>query len=67
MAELQIPTTQTVAWIVDPGPNGRLDIRKDVEVGQPGEGEVLVKMECSGIWYSPPSPSTTPYKVKYYI
>lgn len=47
-----IPTTQTVAWIEDPGPNGRLVIRHDVQVKQPGDGEVLVKMEYSGIWYS---------------
>ncbi|KAF2197630.1 hypothetical protein GQ43DRAFT_483985 [Delitschia confertaspora ATCC 74209] len=52
MAEPQIPSTQTVAWIDTPGPNGKLVIRNGFEVEQPGKGEVLVKMECSGICHS---------------
>lgn len=44
-----IPTTQKVAWISNVGPNGTLDIRSGVPVPQPGENEVLVKMECTGI------------------
>ena len=46
----EIPKIQKAAWIEDPGPHGRLVIRDDVPVPQPGDGEVLVKIECSGIW-----------------
>lgn len=45
-----IPTTQTVAEIVNPGPNARMAIRHDAPVGTPGAGEVLVKLECTGVW-----------------
>lgn len=45
----EIPTTQKVAWISNVGPNGTLDVRDGVPVPQPGENEVLVKMECTGI------------------
>jgi alcohol dehydrogenase, propanol-preferring len=48
----EIPATQTAAVIVDPGPNGRIEFKKDAAVNKPGDGEVLVKMECSGIWYA---------------
>jgi propanol-preferring alcohol dehydrogenase len=52
MAVTEVPSTQTVAWIVNPGPDGKLTIRNDTEVQQPGENEVLVKMEASGICHS---------------
>lgn len=52
MASSSIPSTQKVAWIEDPGPSGKLVIRDGVEVQQPSEGEVLVKLECSGICHS---------------
>lgn len=48
----EIPSTQTVAWIENPGPDGKLIIRDDIEVQKPTENEVLVKMECSGICHS---------------
>lgn len=48
----KLPSTQTVAWIEDPGPNGKLVIRDGVEVQQPAQNEVLVKVECSGICHS---------------
>ena len=47
-----IPKSQKVAWIEDPGANGTLVIRDGVEVEQPGEKEILVKLECSGICHS---------------
>lgn len=47
-----IPNTQTVGWIQDPGPNCVLKIRDDVEIKQPSSNEVLVKLECSGICHS---------------
>ncbi|RFU77471.1 hypothetical protein TARUN_4774 [Trichoderma arundinaceum] len=46
----QIPKVQIAALIKDPGPNARIVIREDYPVPQPGEHEVLLKMECSGIW-----------------
>jgi propanol-preferring alcohol dehydrogenase len=52
MTVSELPTTQTVAWIPEPGPNGVLVIRDGVEVKQPAQNEVLVKMECSGICHS---------------
>lgn len=47
-----IPTVQTVAWVENPGKDGYLIIRHDVAVAKPGDGEVLVKLECSGICHS---------------
>lgn len=46
----QIPNVQTAALIKDPGPNAWIEIRHDYPVAQPGKNEVLLKMECSGIW-----------------
>lgn len=45
-----IPATQTVAEIVNAGPNARMAIRHDAPVAAPGSGEVLVKLECTGVW-----------------
>lgn len=47
-----IPTTQTAGWIQNPGPDCILQIRDNVPVQQPSAGEVLVKLECSGICHS---------------
>ncbi|KAH7091992.1 chaperonin 10-like protein [Paraphoma chrysanthemicola] len=52
MGAESIPSKQTVAWIENPRPECVLQIRNDVEVQQPGENEVLVKLECSGICHS---------------
>ena len=49
-----IPATQKAAWVTDPGPNGHIAFRDDVPVGKPGEHEVLVKLEYSGIWFVNP-------------
>jgi hypothetical protein len=46
----EIPKVQTAALIKDAGPNARIVIRDDYPVSKPGENEVLLKMECSGIW-----------------
>ncbi|KAF2746269.1 alcohol dehydrogenase [Sporormia fimetaria CBS 119925] len=48
----ELPSTQKVAWIQSPGPNGHLVIRDNIEVQQPANNEILVKMECSGICHS---------------
>jgi alcohol dehydrogenase, propanol-preferring len=52
MAASGIPSTQTVAWIENPGTSGKLVVRHGVEIKQPAENEVLVKIECSGICHS---------------
>lgn len=49
---MSLPSTQTVAWIDNPGPNGTLSIRSDKEIQKPGQNEVLVKLEYSGICHS---------------
>jgi propanol-preferring alcohol dehydrogenase len=45
-----IPTTQTAAIIQNPGSNAHVVIKHDIPVPEPHEGEVLVKMECCGLW-----------------
>jgi NADPH:quinone reductase-like Zn-dependent oxidoreductase len=45
-----IPTTQTAAWLEKPQPGARFQIRNDIEVPTPGEGDVLVKLEYTGFW-----------------
>ncbi|BEJ16959.1 hypothetical protein CspHIS471_0603600 [Cutaneotrichosporon sp. HIS471] len=47
-----IPSTQTIAEIVNPGPNARMAIRHDAPVGIPGPDEVLLKLECTGVCHS---------------
>lgn len=46
-----IPQLQKVAWVDVPKPHATLTLRRDVPVPKPAEGEVLIKMECSGFWY----------------
>ena len=48
--EIELPLKQTAAWIEEPGPTGRVVIREDVSIDSPGEGDILVQLECSGIW-----------------
>ncbi|KAJ9247151.1 hypothetical protein DTO207G8_8299 [Paecilomyces variotii] len=47
-----IPQLQKVAWVDVPKPHATLTIRRDVPVPKPAEGEVLIKMECSGFCHS---------------
>lgn len=49
---MALPSSQTVAWIENPGPSGALVIRDGVKIQQPSKNEVLVKLECSGICHS---------------
>ncbi|KLT46233.1 GroES-like protein [Cutaneotrichosporon oleaginosum] len=49
---LEIPRTQTVAEVVNPGPDARMAIRHDAPVATPGPGEVLLKLECTGVCHS---------------
>ncbi len=56
-----IPKLQTVALLRDVGPNARIEIRHDYPVTLPGRNEVLLKMECSGIWWVQSCPSVKPH------
>ncbi|KAF1972464.1 hypothetical protein BU23DRAFT_555007 [Bimuria novae-zelandiae CBS 107.79] len=49
---MSIPSTQTVAWIENPGQSGKLIIRSDASIQEPSENEVLVKLQHSGICHS---------------
>lgn len=46
---------QTGAWVDAPGPNAEIEFRQ-IDVPKPGAGQVLVKMEVSGVWYVPEMP-----------
>ena len=45
-----IPKLQTAAWLEKPQPGARFQIRNDIEVPTPGDGEVLIKLEYTGFW-----------------
>ncbi|KAH8805117.1 Zn-dependent alcohol dehydrogenase [Xylogone sp. PMI_703] len=47
-----IPQTQLAGWVNASGPSAQVILRKDVPVQQPVEGEVLIKLECTGVCYS---------------
>lgn len=49
-AAFDIPTHQIAAWVDAPGPDSKVEIRTDIKVPSPAEGEVLVKLECTGVW-----------------
>lgn len=42
--------TQTAAWVAHPGPNAQVEYLKDYSIPSPSEGEILVKLICTGIW-----------------
>ena len=46
-----IPTSQTAALIENPGPAARLVIRDDIPVATPGSNKILVKLNCTGLWW----------------
>jgi len=43
---------QTGAWIDTPGPGARIQIRNDLPIPSPSAGEVLVKLQCTGVCHS---------------
>ncbi|KAF6827056.1 Alcohol dehydrogenase 3, mitochondrial [Colletotrichum plurivorum] len=49
MDDGRMPPLQTAAVIESPGPDGRFVIRHDLPVGNPGPGEVLIRLACTGI------------------
>jgi len=42
--------SQIAAWVDKPGPEAHVLIRNDVAIPWPAIGEVLVKLECTGVW-----------------
>jgi alcohol dehydrogenase, propanol-preferring len=46
------PGFQSAAWLPKAGPGATLEIRHDIEIPNPKSGQVLVKLECSGICHS---------------
>lgn len=52
MADNIIPPggKQLGAWLEKPGPDARVEIRSDLPIPEPREGEALVKLECTGVW-----------------
>ncbi|KAB5578624.1 hypothetical protein GE09DRAFT_1214783 [Coniochaeta sp. 2T2.1] len=52
MGSVSIPQKQTAVWIDRPNPEAKFTIRDDVPVPTPGEDDVLVKIEYSGLCHS---------------
>ncbi|KAF7560763.1 hypothetical protein G7046_g3383 [Stylonectria norvegica] len=48
---MNLPEKQTCAWVQQPGPGAVIEFR-EIEVPTPGPGEVLVKLEVSGVCHS---------------
>lgn len=47
---MAIPTHQMAIWVDNPGKSANVFLKDDVPVPAPGADEVLVKVECSGLW-----------------
>ncbi|KAL6832003.1 GroES-like protein [Trichoderma camerunense] len=47
-----LTNTQTAAWLDHPHHGATLTLRNDILIPEPLEGEVLVKLECSGFCHS---------------
>lgn len=41
---------QIGAWVETPGPEAHITIRDDLPIPSPSSGEVLIKLECTGVW-----------------
>lgn len=48
---MSLPTHQKAIWVDTPGLAAEVYLRDDVEVPVPKEGEVLVQLKCTGVWY----------------
>lgn len=47
---LQIPSSQKAARVQNPGDNFKIVLQDGIPVGAPGPDEILVKLNCTGIW-----------------
>jgi hypothetical protein len=43
-------TKQLCAWVEQPGPKAKIELR-EIDIPTPGTGQVLVKLQVSGVWY----------------
>ncbi|KAI9870774.1 MAG: hypothetical protein M1823_008645, partial [Watsoniomyces obsoletus] len=50
-ASIDIPKTTKAACVVDPGPNFSISL-EEVDVPTPSHGEILIRLNCTGICYS---------------
>jgi hypothetical protein len=44
------PHSQQAAVVQNPGESFKVVLRHDIPVGNPGPEEILVKLNCTGIW-----------------
>lgn len=47
---MSIPQLQQAAVLENPGDNFSVVLHDDVPVGNPGTDEILIKLNCTGIW-----------------
>lgn len=52
MSSPTIPEFQTAAWIDTPSPNTKPYLKHNISVPTPNHGEILVKLECTGVCHS---------------
>lgn len=45
-----LPRTQTAAVVQNPGDNHTIVLQNDIPVPEPGPGEILIKLQCTGLW-----------------
>lgn len=45
-----IPHSQQAALVQNPGESFEVVLQNDIPVGNPGSEEILVKLNCTGIW-----------------
>jgi hypothetical protein len=45
-----IPHSQRAALVQNPGESFKIVLQDDIPVGNPGPEEILVKLNCTGIW-----------------
>ncbi|KAJ5110608.1 hypothetical protein N7532_001143 [Penicillium argentinense] len=49
---LQIPPLKKLLCVQNPGDNFKITLRDGIAIGEPGPGEILVKLNCTGICHS---------------
>jgi propanol-preferring alcohol dehydrogenase len=47
---MSIPELQQAAVVENPGDKFTVVLRDDIPVGTPGTDEILIKLNCTGIW-----------------
>jgi propanol-preferring alcohol dehydrogenase len=47
---MAIPQLQQAAVVENPGDSFTVVLRDNVPVGDPGADEILIKLNCTGIW-----------------